>query len=89
MQIKPLGVKLCFLIGHMTTIGVASLVGHAQLIFVSVSQDLWVNDAGEQQKTLFKISQSIFIDTDSLMRALHFYFMYQLIQKRANFRLYF
>ena len=25
MQIKPLGVKLCFLIGHMTTIGVASL----------------------------------------------------------------
>ena len=25
MQVKPLGVKLCFLIGHMTTIGVASL----------------------------------------------------------------
>ena len=41
--------------------------------------------AGKQQKTIFKTSQSIFIDTDSLMRALHFYFMYQLIQKRANF----
>ena len=37
----------------------------------------------------FKTSQSIFIDTDSLMRASHFYFMYQPIPKRANFRLYF
>ena len=25
MQMKPLGVKLCCLIGHMTTMGVASL----------------------------------------------------------------
>ena len=50
-----------------------------------MSQGFLVPDAGEQPKTLYKISQSIIIDTESLMQALHFYFMHQLIQKRAKF----
>ena len=53
---------------YAVTFSSFELLGHTQLIFVSVSQETWRTDAGERQIIFFKNFQLIFMDFERGMR---------------------